>query len=119
MRARIRPIDQNASESWLDTCGWLISFQRSVSEAIRPVNQSDQVPGMIRAYLQLLERSNPDVCRRAGASGFFFRDGGDAVHSAIERMLAPWSRISTISSTVWKVMSSTFSAFRRSAFRRS
>jgi hypothetical protein len=29
-------IDQNASESWLDTCGWLISFQRSVSEAIRP-----------------------------------------------------------------------------------
>ena len=21
-------IDQNASESWLDTCGWLISFQR-------------------------------------------------------------------------------------------
>ena len=81
--------------------------------------QSAQVPGMIRAYLQLLERSNPDVCRRAGASGFFFRDGGDAVHSAIERMLAPWSRISTISSTVWKVMSSTFSAFRRSAFRRS
>src|SRR5674476_1104603 len=42
MRARIRLfglIDQNASESWLDTCGWLISFQRSVSEAIRPVNQ--------------------------------------------------------------------------------
>jgi hypothetical protein len=36
MRARIRLfglIDQNASESWLDTCGWLISFQRSVSEA--------------------------------------------------------------------------------------
>jgi hypothetical protein len=28
MRARIRLfglIDQNASESWLDTCGWLIS----------------------------------------------------------------------------------------------
>src|SRR5664280_1068209 len=44
--------------------------------------QSDQVPGMIRAYLQSLERSNPDVCRRAGASGFFFRDGGDAAHSA-------------------------------------
>ena len=42
MRARIRlfgSIDQNASDSWGDTCGWLISFQRAVSEAIRPVNQ--------------------------------------------------------------------------------
>ena len=42
MRARIRlfgSIDQNASESWVDTCGWLISFQTAVSEAIRPVNQ--------------------------------------------------------------------------------
>jgi hypothetical protein len=42
MRARIRlfgSIDQNASDSWGDTCGWLISFQRTVSEAIRPVNQ--------------------------------------------------------------------------------
>jgi hypothetical protein len=27
-------IDQNASDSWGDTCGWLISFQRAVSEAI-------------------------------------------------------------------------------------
>jgi hypothetical protein len=42
MRARIRlfgSIDQNASDSWVDTCGRLISFQRAVSEAIRPVNQ--------------------------------------------------------------------------------
>ncbi len=42
MRARIRlfgSIDQNASDSWVDTCGWLSSFQRVVSEAIRPVNQ--------------------------------------------------------------------------------
>jgi hypothetical protein len=33
MRARIRlfgSIDQNASDSWGDTCGWLISFQRAV-----------------------------------------------------------------------------------------
>jgi hypothetical protein len=37
MRARIRLfglIDQNASESWLDTCGWLISFQRSQPRSI-------------------------------------------------------------------------------------
>ena len=42
MRARIRlfgSIDQNASVSWADTCGWLISCHKAVSEAIRPVNQ--------------------------------------------------------------------------------
>jgi hypothetical protein len=42
IRARIRlfgSIDQNASDSWVDTCGWLISFQHAVSEVIRPVNQ--------------------------------------------------------------------------------
>jgi hypothetical protein len=31
--------------------------------------QSAQGPGMIRAYLQLLERSNPDVCPRASGVG--------------------------------------------------
>jgi len=38
MRARIRLfglIDQNASESWLDTCGWLISFQRLADHEAR------------------------------------------------------------------------------------
>jgi len=30
---------ERGKRHWLDTCGWLISFQRSVSEAIRPVNQ--------------------------------------------------------------------------------
>jgi hypothetical protein len=42
MRARIRLfglIDQSASVSWADTCGWLISFHRAVSVAIRSVNQ--------------------------------------------------------------------------------
>ena len=43
MRARIRLfglIDQSASVSWADTCGWLISAHKAVSEAIRPVNQA-------------------------------------------------------------------------------
>jgi hypothetical protein len=34
MRARIRLfglIDQNASESWLDTCGWLISIPSGIT----------------------------------------------------------------------------------------
>ena len=42
MRARIRLfglIDQSASVSWADTCGWLISVHKTVSVAIRSVNQ--------------------------------------------------------------------------------
>jgi hypothetical protein len=56
MRARIRLfglIDQNASESWLDTCGWLISFQHQTVVDLdlatgpsRRVNQLKPAPGM-------------------------------------------------------------------------